>query len=67
MDLTTVRAEVDDGLATLTLARPDAGNAIDLAMARELQRGHRRVVGRITACGPCCSRARVRRSASAAT
>jgi len=36
MDLTTVRAEVDDGLATLTLARPGAGNAIDLALAREL-------------------------------
>jgi 2-(1,2-epoxy-1,2-dihydrophenyl)acetyl-CoA isomerase len=32
----TIRAEVDDGLATLTLARPDAGNAIDLTMAQEL-------------------------------
>ena len=33
---TTIRADVVDGLATLTLARPDAGNAIDLTMAREL-------------------------------
>jgi 2-(1,2-epoxy-1,2-dihydrophenyl)acetyl-CoA isomerase len=33
---TTIEADVVDGLATLTLARPDAGNAIDLAMAREL-------------------------------
>ena len=37
MELTTIKATVgDDGLAELTLSRPDAGNAIDLAMAREL-------------------------------
>ena len=37
MELTTITATVgDDGLAELTLARPDAGNAIDLAMARDL-------------------------------
>ena len=36
--LTTIRADLDDGLATLTLARPDAGNAIDLTMAQELDR-----------------------------
>lgn len=37
MGLTTIRAEVaDDGVATLTLARPEAGNAIDLTVAREL-------------------------------
>jgi 2-(1,2-epoxy-1,2-dihydrophenyl)acetyl-CoA isomerase len=37
VDLTTIRAEVaDDGVATLTLARPEAGNAIDLTVAREL-------------------------------
>jgi 2-(1,2-epoxy-1,2-dihydrophenyl)acetyl-CoA isomerase len=35
---TTIRADLDDGLATLTLARPDAGNAIDLTMAQELDR-----------------------------
>ena len=33
---TTIRAEVVEGLATITLARPEVGNAIDLAMAREL-------------------------------
>jgi 2-(1,2-epoxy-1,2-dihydrophenyl)acetyl-CoA isomerase len=33
----TIRAEVaDDGVATLTLARPEVGNAIDLELAREL-------------------------------
>ena len=32
----TLRAEVADGVGHLTLARPDRGNAIDLAMAREL-------------------------------
>jgi 2-(1,2-epoxy-1,2-dihydrophenyl)acetyl-CoA isomerase len=37
MDLRRIRAVVDDdGLATLTLARPDAGNAIDLALAQDL-------------------------------
>lgn len=37
MDLTTIRAEVaDDGVATLALARPDAGNAVDLALAQDL-------------------------------
>jgi 2-(1,2-epoxy-1,2-dihydrophenyl)acetyl-CoA isomerase len=37
MTLTAIRAEVGaDGVATLTLARPDAGNAIDLALARDL-------------------------------
>jgi 2-(1,2-epoxy-1,2-dihydrophenyl)acetyl-CoA isomerase len=36
MGLQTVRAEIVDGVGRLTLARPDAGNAIDLAMAREL-------------------------------
>lgn len=37
MDLTTIRAAVDEGgLAVLTLARPDAGNAIDLALAKDL-------------------------------
>ncbi len=36
MTYTTIRAGVDGGLATLTLARPEVGNAIDLTMAREL-------------------------------
>jgi 2-(1,2-epoxy-1,2-dihydrophenyl)acetyl-CoA isomerase len=37
MDLHCIRADVaDDGVATLTLARPEAGNGIDLALAREL-------------------------------
>jgi 2-(1,2-epoxy-1,2-dihydrophenyl)acetyl-CoA isomerase len=36
MGLQTIRADVTDGLATLTLARPEAGNGIDLALAREL-------------------------------
>lgn len=37
MELTTIRAEVDpDGLARLTLARPDHGNAIDLQLAKDL-------------------------------
>jgi 2-(1,2-epoxy-1,2-dihydrophenyl)acetyl-CoA isomerase len=37
MDLATIKAAVDDeGVATLTLARPDAGNAIDLQLAKDL-------------------------------
>jgi 2-(1,2-epoxy-1,2-dihydrophenyl)acetyl-CoA isomerase len=37
VELSTLRAEVDDdGVARLVLARPDAGNAIDLALARDL-------------------------------
>jgi 2-(1,2-epoxy-1,2-dihydrophenyl)acetyl-CoA isomerase len=32
----TLRAEVDGGVGRLTLARPDAGNSIDLTMAEEL-------------------------------
>jgi 2-(1,2-epoxy-1,2-dihydrophenyl)acetyl-CoA isomerase len=37
MELTTLRAEIaDDGVAALTLARPDAGNAIDLPLAKDL-------------------------------
>ena len=32
----TLRAEVDAGVGRLTLARPDAGNAIDLELATEL-------------------------------
>jgi 2-(1,2-epoxy-1,2-dihydrophenyl)acetyl-CoA isomerase len=37
MDLSTIRADVaDDGVATLVLARPDAGNAIDLQLAQDL-------------------------------
>ena len=34
--LRTLRAEVDAGVGRLTLARPDAGNSIDLTMAEEL-------------------------------
>ncbi len=34
--LRTLRAEVADGVGQLTLARPDAGNSIDLTMAEEL-------------------------------
>lgn len=36
MDLTTLRLDVADGVAHLRLARPDAANGIDLAMAKEL-------------------------------
>ena len=36
MDLTSIRVAIDDGMAALTLSRPDAGNSIDLTMAREL-------------------------------
>ena len=37
MDLATIRAEVDaDGLAHLALNRPEAGNAIDLQLAKDL-------------------------------
>ena len=36
MELRTIRAEVDDGVAPLTLARPDAGNSIDLRWRSEL-------------------------------
>ncbi len=36
MDYQNLRFELADGLATLTLDRPDAANAIDLALAREL-------------------------------
>lgn len=32
----TVQFSVSDGVATVTLNRPDAGNAVDLVMAREL-------------------------------
>ncbi len=32
----TVQFTVSDGIATVTLNRPDAGNAVDLVMAREL-------------------------------
>ena len=36
MDYQNLRYEVADGVATITLDRPDAANAIDLALAREL-------------------------------
>ena len=36
MDFQNLRFEVADGVATITLDRPDAANAIDLALAREL-------------------------------
>jgi 2-(1,2-epoxy-1,2-dihydrophenyl)acetyl-CoA isomerase len=37
MDLSTIKAAIDDdGVATLTLARPDAGNSIDLQLAKDL-------------------------------
>lgn len=32
----TVRVEVADGIATVTLNRPEAGNALDMAMGRDL-------------------------------
>lgn len=35
-DFTNIRLDITAGVATLTLDRPDQGNAIDLAMAREL-------------------------------
>ncbi len=35
-DLRSLRADVADGVGRLTLARPDAGNSIDLTMAEEL-------------------------------
>jgi enoyl-CoA hydratase/carnithine racemase len=35
-DFTTIRYEVEDGIATITLNRPDALNALDAAMEREL-------------------------------
>lgn len=34
--LATIQAELDGGIARLTLARPEQGNAIDLTVAREL-------------------------------
>jgi 2-(1,2-epoxy-1,2-dihydrophenyl)acetyl-CoA isomerase len=37
MGFQALRAEVVDGVGRLTLARPDAGNAIDLTMAQELR------------------------------
>jgi 2-(1,2-epoxy-1,2-dihydrophenyl)acetyl-CoA isomerase len=36
MDYENIRFEQADGVATITLYRPDAANAIDLALAREL-------------------------------
>jgi len=36
MDYENLRYELADGVATITLNRPDAANAIDLALAREL-------------------------------
>ena len=36
MDYQNLRYELADGVATITLNRPDAANAIDLALAREL-------------------------------
>lgn len=36
MGYRTLRADVDGGVGRLTLARPDAGNSINLAMAEEL-------------------------------
>ncbi len=36
MDYRNLRFELADGVATITLDRPDAANAIDLALAREL-------------------------------
>ena len=66
MQLRTITADVVDGVATLTLARPDAGNGIDRELATELNEvttawsvdpGVRAVL----------LRARARTSASAAT
>ncbi len=36
MDYENLRCEIADGVATITLNRPDAANAIDLPLAREL-------------------------------
>ena len=36
MDLETLKFDIEDGIATITLSRPDAANALDLTMAREL-------------------------------
>jgi 2-(1,2-epoxy-1,2-dihydrophenyl)acetyl-CoA isomerase len=36
MELENLRFEMADGVATVTLNRPDAANAIDLALGREL-------------------------------
>ena len=68
MDLTTIRAEVaDDGVATLTLARPEAGNSIDLALARDLNEVTTGLVRRPAGAGRAAAWARARTSAWAAT
>jgi 2-(1,2-epoxy-1,2-dihydrophenyl)acetyl-CoA isomerase len=66
MDYENLRFELADGVATITLNRPDAANAIDLALARELMQVAIRCDEDPT-CAPCCSRARARCSARAAT
>jgi hypothetical protein len=50
-----LRYELADGVATITLNRPDAANAIDLALARELMQVAIRC-DEDRACAPCCSR-----------
>jgi 2-(1,2-epoxy-1,2-dihydrophenyl)acetyl-CoA isomerase len=36
MDFETLKFDTENGIATITLSRPDAANALDLTMAREL-------------------------------
>ena len=42
MELTEIRYEVEDGVATITLHRPDRLNAFTLTMANELPRWRKR-------------------------
>jgi 2-(1,2-epoxy-1,2-dihydrophenyl)acetyl-CoA isomerase len=42
-DESSTRLEISDGIATLTLARPLAGNALDTAMCRDLENSARKI------------------------
>ncbi len=64
---TSLRYEVEDAVATITLDRPEARNALDAALKRELLAAIRAVRAVTTRFERSSSRARAPRSAPART